>query len=62
MTGPGNASVTFGTDSAVTNVTLDAPYAGTKEGDCVAGQFRRQKVNAFTGSPQTIRHSFDVPK
>ncbi|AKU99259.1 serine/threonine protein kinase [Labilithrix luteola] len=62
VTGPGTASVTFGTDGTVTNVTIDPPYAGTKEGDCAAGQFRRVKVNPFVGSPQTVRHSFDVPK
>jgi len=62
VTGPGAASVTFGTDGSVTSVAVDAPYAGTREGDCVAGHFRRAKVNAFTGSPQTVRHSFEVPK
>ncbi len=62
VTGPGTASVTFGTDGTVTGVALDPPYAGTKEGECVAGQFKRQKTNAFQGSPQTIKHSFEVPK
>lgn len=62
VTGPGTASVTFGTDGTVSSVALDAPYAGTKEGDCAAGQFRRSKVNAFNGSPQTLRHSFEIPK
>ena len=40
----------------------DPPFAGTKEGDCVASQFRRVKVNAFIGSPQTVRTPFEVPK
>lgn len=62
VTGPGSASVTFANDGSVSGVSLDAPYAGTKTGDCVAGQFKRAKVNAFEGSPQTVRHSFDVPK
>ena len=62
VTGPGTASVTFAPDGSVSAVAVDAPYAGTKEGDCAAAQFRRAKVNAFTGSPQTVRHSFEVPK
>lgn len=62
VTGPGNASVTFAIDGSVAGVALDPPYAGTSEGNCVASQFRRAKVNPFTGAPQTIRHSFEVPK
>ncbi len=60
--GPGVASVTFGTEGTVTNVVLEPPYAGTREGDCVIGQFKRQKVAPFRGLPQTLRHSFSVPK
>lgn len=60
--GAGTATVTFGTDGLVTSVSVDPPYAGTKEGECAMGQFRRVKVNAFNGSPQTLRHSFEVPK
>ena len=62
VTGPGNASVTFGPDGSVSGVAVDPPYAGTKEGDCVASAFRRAKVSPFTGTPQTVRHSFEVPK
>jgi hypothetical protein len=62
VSGPGNASVTFASDGSVSAVSLDPPYAGTKEGDCAAGQFRRAKITPFTGAPQTVRHSFDVPK
>jgi len=62
VSGPGTASVTFSPDGTVSAVSIDPPYAGTKEGDCAAGQFRRAKVNAFTGAPQTVRHSFEVPK
>ncbi|MBX3190042.1 MAG: protein kinase [Labilithrix sp.] len=61
-TGPGNATVTFGTDGAVSGVHVDPPFAGTPTGDCVAAQLRRAKVNAFSGTPQTVRHSFEVPK
>jgi hypothetical protein len=62
VTGPGNASVTFGLDGGVTAVAVDPPYAGTKEGECVASQFLRAKIPPFSGGPQTLRHSFVVPK
>jgi hypothetical protein len=62
VTGPGTASVTFNPDGSVGNVAMDPPYAGTPAGECVAGQFRRTKVSAFHGSPQTLKHSFEVPK
>jgi hypothetical protein len=62
VSGPGSASVTFAPDGTVSAVSIDPPYAGTKEGDCAAAQFRRAKVSAFTGAPQTVRHSFEVPK
>jgi serine/threonine-protein kinase len=61
-TGPGTSSVTFAPDGSVTTVVLDPPYAGTPTGDCVAGQFRRTKANAFVGAPRTIKHAFEVPK
>ena len=38
------------------------PYAGTKEGDCAAAQFKRAKTKGFDGAPQTIRQPFEVPK
>jgi len=62
VTGPGNASVTFSPDGTVASVSLDPPYAGTKEGDCVAAQLRRAKVNPYNGGAQTVRHAFEVPK
>jgi len=62
VTGPGTATVTFAPDGSVSNVVLDAPFAETREGACVADQFKRAKVNGFDGGPQTIRHAFEVPK
>lgn len=62
VTGPGSAAVTFGPEGSVVSVVLDPPYAGTPAGDCVTGHFRRTKVSAFHGSPQTIKHAFNVPK
>jgi len=46
----------------VVGVNIDPPFAGTKEGDCVASQFRRVKTNSFVGTPQAVRFSFEVPK
>ena len=62
VTGPGSASVTFNPDGSVASVAMDAPYAGTPTGDCVAGQFKRAKMHTFQGSPQAVKHTFDVPK
>ncbi len=62
VSGPGKALVTFAPDGTVVAVALDAPYVGTKEGDCAARQFQRAKVNAFNGGPQTVKHSFEIPK
>jgi eukaryotic-like serine/threonine-protein kinase len=62
VTGAGNAMVTFAPDGTVSNVVLNPPYAGTKEGACVTSQFRRAKISAFTGTAQTLRHTFEVPK
>jgi hypothetical protein len=62
LTGPGSATVTFNPDGSVGAVALDPPYAGTPAGDCVAGQFKRQKITPFQGTPHPLKHSFDVPK
>jgi hypothetical protein len=62
VTGPGSANITFSPDGTVGTVALDPPYGGTPAGDCVTGQFKRQKVTPFQGSPHTIKHTFDVPK
>lgn len=62
VTGPGSATVTFATDGSVSAVSMDPPYAGTPAGDCVTGHFKRTKVSPFQGSPQTLKHSFEVPK
>jgi serine/threonine-protein kinase len=62
VSGTGTALVTFSSDGSVTSVVVEPPYAGTKEGDCAAAQFRRAKISAFVGDPKIIRHSFEVPK
>jgi hypothetical protein len=62
VNGPGNATVTFSPDGSVKGVVLEPPYLGTPQGDCAAGQFRRAKIPPYQGTPQTIRHYFEVPK
>jgi serine/threonine protein kinase len=62
VTGPGTAMITFATDGTVSAVKMEPPYAGTPAGDCVTGHFKRTKVNPFQGSPQTLKHTFEVPK
>ena len=60
--GPGSATVTFAPEGNVVSVIVDPPYAGTKEGDCAASQFKRSKVPAFPGPAQSVKHSFDISK
>jgi hypothetical protein len=61
-TGPGSVSVTFTPDGSVLNIQLDPPYAWTPEGDCVAQQIRRVRVEPWKGASQTLKHSFVVPE
>jgi hypothetical protein len=61
-TGKGSAAVTFSPEGTVTSVIMDPPYAGTPVGDCFAGQLRRKKVHPFRGTPQTIKHAFEISK
>lgn len=62
VTGPGKALVTFAMDGTVASVALDAPFVGTKQGECATRQFQRAKVSPFTGGPRTVKHAFDIPK
>ncbi len=62
ISGPGTAVVTFSADGTALSVSVEPPYAGTKEGECVASQFRRAKIAPFDGPSQTLRHAFEVPK
>jgi len=62
ITGPGNAQVTFGSDGGVVRVVIEPPYVGTKEGECIDKQFRRAKVAPFSGMPQTVYYTFEIPR
>jgi serine/threonine protein kinase len=60
--GPGKADVSFAPSGAVTQVTVQAPYAGTKEGACVATQLRQAKMAPFEGPGGSVSYTFSVPK
>jgi eukaryotic-like serine/threonine-protein kinase len=60
--GPGYATVTFAPTGAVVSVVIAQPYAGTPEGACVEGQFKRVTTKKFVGAPKALTHSFSVPK
>ncbi len=59
-TGPGRATVTFSPSGRVSAASVSAPYAGTPVGACIAHRFRALTIPAFTGSPVTVRRSFNV--
>jgi eukaryotic-like serine/threonine-protein kinase len=60
--GPGKADVSFAPSGAVTQVTVQPPYAGTKEGTCVATQLRQAKMAPFEGPGGSVNYAFTVPK
>jgi len=60
--GPGKADVSFAPSGAVTQVTVHPPYAGTKEGTCVATQLRQAKMAPFEGPGGSVAYTFTVPK
>jgi predicted Zn finger-like uncharacterized protein len=60
-TGTGKVQVTFATSGRVTTATLvSGPFGGTAVGGCVSSTFRRARVPAFSGSPQTVAKSFTI--
>lgn len=60
-TGSGKVQVTFSTSGRVTSATVvSGPFGGTSVGGCVASTFRRARVPAFSGDPQTVAKSFNI--
>lgn len=60
--GSGKVQVTFSTSGRVTSAqVISGPFGGTAVGGCVASTFRRARVPAFSGSPQTVAKSFRIP-
>lgn len=63
VTGPGTIQVTFSPEGTVSGTNIPGPpYAGTPAASCVISRFRTAKIAAFSGSPQTISYTFNVPK
>jgi hypothetical protein len=45
----------------VSSVEVDAPYAGTAAGACVAQRYRTVTVPPFAGGPVAAGKSFTIP-
>lgn len=59
-TGAGHVKVTFQPGGSVSAVEVDAPYAGTAAGACVAQRYRAASVPSFTGGPLTVGKTFVI--
>ena len=59
--GSGFASVVFAPAGNVSGVTIDAPFTGTPEGNCIAGLLRGARVAPFSGTHQVVRQYFRIP-
>ena len=58
--GVGHVKVTFQPSGSVSAVDVDAPYAGTATGACVAQRYRGVSVPAFAGGPLSAGKSFVI--
>jgi hypothetical protein len=58
--GSGHLRVTFQPSGAVSGVDVDAPYAGTAAGACVAQRYRGASVPAFSGGALTVGKTFTL--
>jgi hypothetical protein len=56
--GAGHVKVTFQPSGNASAVEVDAPYAGTATGSCIAQRFRGASVPAFAGAPLSVGKSF----
>jgi hypothetical protein len=60
--GRGRIAIAFANDGKTTGATVDPPFAGTKEGECVISRFRAAKIRPFDGPPRTVLYDFEIPK
>lgn len=59
--GSGKVQITFATSGRVTTANVvEGPFGGTSVGGCVSSTFKRARVPAFDGSPQTVTKSFKI--
>ena len=59
-TGAGHVKVTFQPSGSVSAVEVEAPYAGTATGACIAQRYRGATVPAFTGGPLAVGKTFAI--
>jgi hypothetical protein len=59
-TGSGHVRVTFQPSGSVSAVDVDAPFAGTAGGACVAQRYRGVSVPAFSGGALTVGKTFVI--
>jgi hypothetical protein len=60
-TGDGHVIVTFAPRGSASDVVVDqAPFAGTKVGKCIAGEYRKVKVPPFTGAAVSVGKKFKI--
>jgi hypothetical protein len=53
-TGAGHVKVTFQPNGSVSAVDVDAPYAGTATGVCIAKRYRGATIPPFAGSALAV--------
>lgn len=59
--GAGKVQITFAPSGRVTTANVvEGPFGGTSVGGCVSSTFKRARVPAFEGSPQTVTKSFKI--
>jgi hypothetical protein len=58
--GSGHARITFGSNGAVVSVEMDAPFARTPVGQCIADKLRLAHVPSFVGPPVTVGKAFSL--
>jgi hypothetical protein len=58
--GAGHVKVTFQPSGNASAVEVDAPYAGTATGSCIAQRFRGASVPPFAGAPLSVGKSFVI--
>jgi hypothetical protein len=59
--GTGGATLKFGHDGKVSEVTLGPPYRNTPEGACVIEVLRQADMGAFEGPSVAVSYEFFVP-
>jgi hypothetical protein len=58
--GKGQATVTFGTDGAVTACAVSGRFRWTATGACVKAALSAVHTAPFEGGPETVVHPFEV--